>query len=225
MHRDFKKAIQIAETVFGKLKDFLKPGITEKEAAKEIRRLLKKHGAKKESFDIIVASGFRSALIHGFASNRKIKVNEIVMLDFGALYNGYRSDITRTVVLGKPNALQKKIYSILERAQAAAIKKVKAGATCKSVDLAARRVIEKAGYGKQFVHSTGHGIRHKTHEAPRIHFKSDEVLKEGEVVTIEPGIYLSNWGGMRIEDMVRVTKTGCEVLTTLPHELQMTNIK
>ena len=213
-------AIQIAEKVFSHLYKFLKPGISEKDVAKKIRYYLKHHGAKKESFKIIVASGMRSALIHGFASSRKIKKNEIVMLDFGALHKGYRSDITRTFVLGKPDSKQKKIYQILRRAQKAAIGKIKAGASCKIVDRAARKVIERAGYGKNFIHSTGHGIWYKTHEPPRIHHQSCDCLEEGNVITIEPGIYINKWGGMRIEDMVLVTKNGCKILTKAPHVLE-----
>ncbi|MBI5701360.1 aminopeptidase P family protein [Candidatus Saganbacteria bacterium] len=219
--KDFLRSIKIAEKVFDQIPEFLKPGVTEKYVAQEIRKRLKEHNAKKESFRIIVASGLRSSLIHGFATEKVIKKNEIVMFDFGALYKDYRSDITRTYFLGKPTKKHKFIFNLLLKAQAAAIKKVKAGAVCKDVDNAARSIIEKAGYRKYFRHSTGHGVRYKTHELPRINGKNPNKLKAGQVVTIEPGIYLGKWGGMRIEDMVLVLKNGCKILTRPPKMLEL----
>ncbi len=219
--KDFSKAIEIARKVFAHLPKFVKPGITEKEAARLIRVYLKHHGAKKESFRIIVASGVRSAFIHGFASTKTIQNNDILMFDFGALHKGYRSDITRTYVLGKPTKKYKQIYSIVRYAQKAAMKKVKAGALCHDVDHAARTVIEKAGYGKHFIHSTGHGICYRTHEPPRICNNGTGRLKAGEVITIEPGIYLNKWGGIRTEDMLLVTKTGFKVLSKVPYNLSL----
>lgn len=216
-----KKAIRIAEKVFSNLKSILKPGLSEKDVAYKIKRLLKKYGAKKESFRMIIASGKRSAKIHGFASNKRIKKGEIVMLDFGALYKGYRSDITRTYVLGKPTKRQKRIYSILLKAQRNAIKKVKAGVPCEIVDSAARSIIKNAGYGKNFKHSIGHAIGRKTHEAPKISPKNRGLLKAGMVITIEPGIYIKGWGGMRIEDMLLVTKKGCKLLTKVKRSLHL----
>lgn len=208
------KAIKIAEEVFRKLR--LLPGTTEKEVARWIRRELKLNGAEREAFRIIVASGVRSVKPHAFATNKRLRIGEIVMIDFGALHQGYRSDITRTYFLGKPTPKQRKIYRLVLKAQKAAIKKVKAGILARAVDRAARSVIERAGFGKNFIHSTGHGVGRKVHEPPRISRKSEERLKAGQVITIEPGIYIRGWGGIRIEDMVRVTRTGCKILTRVP---------
>ena len=207
------KAIRIAERVFRELK--LRPGVSEKKVAGWIRKKLKEYGARKEAFRIIVASGWRSSKVHGFASRKIIRAGEVVMLDLGALYKGYRSDITRTFILGKPSALQRRVYKLLKRAQQAALLRIKAGMECRLVDQAARRVIEKAGLGRFFRHSTGHGIGHKTHQAPKISRKNRNQLKAGQVITIEPGIYLKKWG-MRIEDMVKVTKNGHRLLTRVP---------
>ena len=208
------KAVKIAEKVFKKLK--LEPGVSEKEVARWIRKELKLQGARKEAFRIIVASGRRSAKPHGFASTKRLRPGEIVMVDFGALFKGFRSDITRTYVLGKPTIKQKRIYRILKTAQRAAIRKIKEGIGGQQVDNAARSVIEKAGYGKNFIHSTGHGVGRKVHEPPKLSRKSKSYLKAGQVVTVEPGIYIKGWGGMRIEDMVLVTKRGCRLLTRVP---------
>jgi len=218
---DFKKAIEIAEKVFKELPTFVKIGLSEKEVAQKIRSALKKHGAKKEAFRIIVASGKNSTKIHGFAGRRKIKQGDIVMFDFGALYNTFRSDITRTYIMGKPTKKHKKIWALLLKAQKGAIEKIKAGTSCKVIDLTARAIIQRAGHGENFIHSTGHAVRHKIHEYPRIRSKSRGVLEEGDVVTIEPGIYIKGWGGMRVEDMVLVTKRGHRVLTRLPQTLTL----
>lgn len=219
--KDLKKAIQIAEKVFIKLEHYLRPGLSEKQIAQFIRKELKKDKSR-ESFRIIAASGKRSRIPHGFATNKIIEKGEIVEIDFGAYYKGYRSDMTRTYVLGKPNEKQKRIYGILLKAQAAAIKKIKAGVIARDVDNAARSVIEKAGFGKYFIHSTGHGIKYKVHTAPKISGKNKRSIKAGSVVTIEPGIYIKGWGGMRVEDMVLVTKSGTKILTNIPHRLSLT---
>lgn len=204
------KAASIADKVFDRLK--VKVGQREKEVAGEIKALLKQFGAKP-SFRIIVASGKRSAIPHGFASGKKIKRRELVVIDFGALYNGYYTDVTRTIITRIPTEKQRRILRIVREAQRRAIKKVRAGVRCCEVDQAARGYIEKKGFGKYFVHSTGHGIGKKVHEAPKISKRNRNRLREGMVITIEPGIYIKGWGGVRIEDMVLVTKRGCSVLT------------
>ncbi|MBU1027247.1 MAG: aminopeptidase P family protein [Candidatus Margulisbacteria bacterium] len=205
-----RKAISIAKRVFNLLK--VKPGQRETEVASHIKALLKKFGARP-AFRVIVASGKRSALPHGFATNKIIKQGELVVIDFGALYNGYRSDMTRTYVIGKPTARQKKIYQIVQKAQAKALKAVRAGRRCSEVDQAARGYIEEKGLGKFFVHSTGHGVGRKVHQPPKISRKNRRRLRLGTIICIEPGIYIKGFGGVRIEDMVIVTKTGCRVLT------------
>lgn len=214
-----KKAVEISDIAFERILGILKPGLKEKDVAAELEYQMKMLGADREAFESIVASGYRSALPHGVASDKKLKKGEFITFDFGALYNGYCSDITRTVVLGKASPRQKKIYGIVERAQLAAIRKVKTGVTGKEVDAAARNLIVKAGYGKQFGHGTGHGIGLEVHAAPRVSTLGTQPLGNNMVVTIEPGIYISGWGGVRIEDDVVVKPKGCLVLNKAPKKL------
>jgi len=204
------RAVRLADRVLAGLK--VSVGQTEKEVAAQIKAKLKLFKSRP-AFRIIVASGKRSAKPHGFATNKKIKKGELVVIDFGALYNGYRSDITRTIVVGKPSAKQKKIYQIVKKAQAKAIKAIKAGKVCREIDQAGRDCISINGFGKYFIHSTGHGIGKKVHQAPKISTRNRRRLKAGMVLAIEPGIYIKGWGGVRIEDMVLVTKRGCRILT------------
>jgi Xaa-Pro aminopeptidase len=187
-------------------------GQKEREVADNIRSSLKKFGARP-AFRIIVASGKRSAKPHGFATDKIIRRGDLVVIDFGAVYNGYCSDMTRTFIVGKPTAKQKKIYRIVKEAQKRAIKAIRAGKACFEIDMAARQYIEKQGFGKYFIHSTGHGIGRRVHEAPKISKKNRRRLRKGMVITIEPGIYIKGWGGVRIEDMVLVTRRGCKALT------------
>lgn len=210
MNSSQKKAIRIADKVLKALT--VQPGQREKDVAAGIKSLLKKFRSRP-SFRIIVASGKRSAKPHGFATGKKIKPGDLVVIDFGALYNGYCSDITRTVVVGKPTAKQRKIYRIVKEAQRRAIRAVRGGRPCYEVDLAARAFIENEGFGKYFVHNTGHGIGRKVHQAPKISKRNRRRLGKGMVITIEPGIYIKGWGGVRIEDMVLVTDKGCRILT------------
>lgn len=219
--KDFKTSINIAEKTIERIKKMLEPGLSEIDVAHLIRFWLRHFGAKKEAFRIIVSSGKRSTLIHGFASKKKLERGDIVMLDLGALYKGYRSDITRTFVLGKPTKKQIHLHKILLNAQRAAMKKIRPGMPCRIVDDAARSIIKKSGHAKYFRHSTGHGICYKTHEPPKISPRSRHMLKEGDVVTVEPGIYIKGWGGMRIEDMVLVTKNGHKLLTSISRELEV----
>ncbi len=214
-----KRAVEISDIAFERLLGILKPGLVEKEVAAELEYQMKMLGAAREAFSTIVASGPRSALPHGVASNKKLKKGEFVTFDFGAIYSGYCSDITRTVVLGRATARQKKIYSVVARAQQAGIRKVRTGVTGKEVDKAARKVIERAGFGKYFGHGTGHGIGLEVHSGPRVSPLGTQVLRSNMVVTIEPGIYIAGWGGIRIEDDVVVRPTGCQVLNKAPKNL------
>jgi len=204
------KAVRAAGEVFSQLK--IEAGLREIDVAGQIKSGLNKLGSRP-SFRIIVASGKRSAIPHGFATEKKIRRGELVVIDFGAVYNGYRSDITRTVIVGKPTPRQRKIYRIVGEAQKRAIKAVRAGKACFEVDRAAREYIGKKGFGKNFIHSTGHRVGKKVHEPPKISKGNRNKLKTGMIVCIEPGIYIKGWGGVRIEDMVLVTKNGCKVLT------------
>jgi Xaa-Pro aminopeptidase len=208
-----RHAAVIADQAFGKILEEVRPGLTERQIAARLEFFLRDFGASSSSFDMIVASGVRSALPHGVASDKVLEKGDLVTFDFGALYNGYISDVTRTIVLGKPSAKQKEIYEIVLDAQLKGIAAVRPGIPAREVDLAARNHIESKGYGQYFGHSTGHGIGLEVHEAPSVTTRSEEVLTPGMVITVEPGIYLPGFGGVRIEDDVLVTDSGAEVFT------------
>ena len=214
-----KKAVSISDLAFERVLNLVAPGIRERELAAELEYQMMMLGAEKPAFETIVASGYRSALPHGAASAKKVKKGEFITFDFGATVDGYVSDMTRTIVVGNPTSKQKKIYQIVLRAQKAAIRKVKAGVSGKAVDAAARSIIERAGYGKNFGHGTGHGIGFFVHVGPRLSTASEDKLKINNVITIEPGIYLSGWGGVRIEDDVVVTRNSGKVLNRAPKNL------
>jgi Xaa-Pro aminopeptidase len=211
--RCLRKAASIVSDVMNEMILLVQPGMTEKQVERMVRKLLKKRGADGHSFRIIVASGTRSSIPHGYATKKKIRKNEIVMLDFGGVYKGWKSDITRTINLGRFTPFEQKVYNLILKAQSKAIKAVKAGIPVRRIDDIVRKEFKKHGLEKHFLHSTGHGIGRKVHEKPKISVKSDEVLKEGMIVTVEPGLYFKKWGGIRIEDMVLVKKNGHEVLT------------
>lgn len=204
---------------------FVKVGMSELEVKEELERLQYKYGSERMAFDTIVATGENASEFHHISNDTKIKDGDVLMIDFGCVYQGYHSDITRTVFVGKrdlENAKQNeliKIYKVVRTSLERAIASVKSSATCKYVDAAARDVIIEAGYGENFPHSTGHGLGLEIHESPKISYKSDEVLEEGMVLTIEPGIYVEGLGGVRIEQDVLVTKEGCEILTNLSTEI------
>ena len=209
-----KKAIGIIERAFKKTKKFVKAGSKENEIAIEMEYQLRKEGAEGIPFDIIVASGERGALPHGIASDKTIKDGELVILDFGSRCMGYNSDCTRTLSVGGFDERQKNVYNIVSAAQIEAIKSIKPGLKVSEIDSKTRQFIIENGFGENFGHSTGHGVGLEVHENPRIAAGQDDIIKEGMVFTIEPGIYIPGWGGVRIEDMVLVTKEGCEVLTS-----------
>ena len=214
-----KKAVKIADRAFSEILDQLKPGIKEKDVALEIEYKMKSLGAENPSFDTIVASGQRSSMPHGRASDKRLRKGDFVTLDFGCLYRGYASDITRTVVLGKATEKQKKVYNTVLSAQKAACKAVKPGMACSRLDGVARDMIMKAGYGDYFGHGLGHGLGMLVHDRPVLSPQSNDILEPGMIVTIEPGVYIPNWGGVRIEDDVLVTSAGGQILTRSPKEL------
>ncbi|WP_053219242.1 M24 family metallopeptidase [Virgibacillus senegalensis] len=214
-----KAAAQIADAAFEHILTFIKPGVKEIDVSNELEFFMRKQGATSSSFDIIVASGVRSALPHGVASEKEIQSGELVTLDFGALYQGYVSDITRTVAVGNISEELKTIYNTVLEAQLKGMEGIKAGITGKEADALTRDHIEEKGYGKYFGHSTGHGIGLDVHEGPMLSYRADQVLEEGMVVTVEPGIYVPNVGGCRIEDDTVVTKDGNESLSFAPKEL------
>ncbi|MGG1400597.1 aminopeptidase P family protein [Bacillus salipaludis] len=208
-----KEAADIADAAFKHILDFIRPGKTELEVANELEFFMRRAGATSSSFDTIVASGKRSALPHGVASDKVIETGDFVTLDYGAYYKGYVSDITRTVAVGQPDEKLKNIYEIVLDAQLKGMEGIKPGMIGKEADALTRDYIAEKGFGEYFGHSTGHGIGLEVHEGPALSFRSDLVLEPGMVVTCEPGIYIPGLGGVRIEDDTLVTKTGNEALT------------
>ena len=222
--RLIKKAAAIADEAFNQVLVHIKPGVREIDVALELEYFMRKLGAEKPAFDTIVASGHRGALPHGMASSKVLEEGDLVTIDFGAVYQGYHSDMTRTVALGKSDAKQREIYSIVLEAQLTGLGALTAGKTGKEVDAAAREVIEKRGYGKYFGHGLGHSVGLAIHELPSLSPKSEIKLEPGVVVSVEPGIYIPDWGGVRIEDLVLVLPDGKEILTTSAKQLIEINI-
>lgn len=214
-----REAVRIADEAFRHILSYLKPGVREQEIALELEYFMRRNGAEAAAFDIIVASGARGALPHGRASEKKIEAGDMVTLDFGAIYQGYVSDLTRTVAVGEPAPQLQEIYEIVRRAQAHAVAKIRSGMTGREADALAREIIAAAGYAAEFGHSTGHGLGLEVHEGPSLAASSSTVLEPGMVVTVEPGIYVSGLGGVRIEDDVLVTDSGCEILSKSTKEL------
>ncbi|MGG3737896.1 M24 family metallopeptidase [Aeribacillus pallidus] len=214
-----KEAADIADAAFKHILDFIRPGITELDVSNELEFFMRKCGATSSSFDIIVASGHRSALPHGVASDKVIEKGDFVTLDYGAYYKGYVSDITRTIAVGEPSDELKAIYNVVLEAQLRAMDQIKPGLTGKEADAIARDYITEKGYGEYFGHSLGHGIGLEVHEGPGLSTRSDVVLQPGMVVTVEPGIYLPGIGGVRIEDDTLITETANETLTHSTKEL------
>jgi Xaa-Pro aminopeptidase len=197
----------------------IRAGLTESEVAADLEYEMRQEGAEKAAFETIVATGARTALPHAEPGWALIEANQLLLIDMGACLDGYASDMTRMFVVGKAAGKLRKIYNAVLKAQLAAIDSVRAGVTALHVDGKARGVLEAEGYGKQFVHSTGHGLGLEIHEPPRIGKKDNTVLAAGMVITIEPGAYMEGLGGVRIEDTVLVTDSGCEVLTPTSKEL------
>jgi len=216
-----RRAIDVSSDAFSRATEMLKEGVVEREVALEMEFLMKRGGADAIGFDIILASGKRSALPHGKASGKRIEKGDFILIDFGSGFQGYHSDQTRTLVCGHPSPEQAKIYQIVREAHDRAIEKVKPGIPIGEVDGAARDHIREEGYGDYFGHGTGHGIGLAVHEDPSVNGENRGLLREGMVFTIEPGIYLPDRGGVRIEDMVLVTPRGVEVLTYLPNDLNV----
>lgn len=214
-----KVACDIADLAFKHILDFIRPGRTEMEVSNELEFFMRKCGATSSSFDTIVASGLNSALPHGVASNKVIESGDMVTLDYGAYYNGYVSDITRTIAVGDPGEDLKKIYQIVLNAQLRGMEQIRPGITGKEADDITRDYITEHGHGDDFGHSTGHGIGLEVHEGPTLSKLSNIVLEPGMVVTCEPGIYVPGLGGVRIEDDLVITKEGNEPLTHSTKEL------
>lgn len=214
-----RKAAAIADAALRRFCRQLKPGMTEKEAAAKLDRLCSSMGSEKPSFDTIMLFGKNSALPHGRPGQKSLAKGDFVLIDFGCTVQGFCSDMTRTFVFGSSTARQRELYELVQKAQAAARKAAQAGMAARALDAIGREVIQKAGFGKQFGHGLGHGVGRLIHEQPRLNEKSVGVLQAGSVITIEPGVYLPGFGGVRIEDMVVLAKTGSEMLTHFPREL------
>lgn len=214
-----KKAVKIADDAFSHILKYIKPGVREVEVAAEIEYFMKKEGAKGTAFDTIVASGHRSALPHGVASDKVIESGDAVTMDFGAIFEDYCSDMTRTVFVGKPKEELSKIYNIVLSAQELSSKGAKMGLSGKEIDFIAREFIAKNGYEKNFGHGLGHGVGIEVHEEPRLSPQGTTIMDNGMVVTVEPGIYVNGLGGVRIEDMVVINGDKPIVLTASTKEM------
>ncbi len=216
---DIIKAQRIAEEAFSDICDFISPGVTEREIGLRLDFYMLSHGAEALSFETIAISGKNTSMPHGVPSDKKVQPGDLITMDYGAVFNGYHSDMTRTVCLGNASAEQREIYNIVLNAQNNALSVLKPGLPCAEADRAARSVIEAAGYGYAFGHGTGHGVGIEIHELPNLSPRSKALLQAGNVVTIEPGIYLPGKFGVRIEDMAFITKDGYENLTKAPKVL------
>lgn len=213
-------AIDCAQRAFGILRASLRPDLTEKQVADDLEFRIRTLGGTCGSFPAIIGVGPRAALPHGTPSEKRIGESEFVLVDWGARVNGYVSDLTRVLVTGKIPPKLERLYGVVLTAQLAGIEAIRPGAKMKDVDAAARNVIAKAGHGKQFGHSLGHGIGRNVHESPRLASDQERELAAGMVVTVEPGVYIPGWGGIRIEDDILVTKTGHEVLSSVPKRFE-----
>ncbi|MBQ2774887.1 MAG: aminopeptidase P family protein [Clostridia bacterium] len=214
-----KKAQAITEQAFDHILRFIKPGVTEREISLELDYFMLKNGAEALSFETIAVSGINSSMPHGVPSDKKIENGDFITMDYGAVCDGYHSDMTRTVAVGAVSDEQKKVYDTVLKAQLAALDVMRPGVRCSDADKAARDVIASAGYGAFFGHGTGHGVGIEIHEEPRVSPSAEDILEAGNVVTDEPGIYLPGCFGVRIEDMVLITEDGIENLTSSPKEL------
>jgi len=211
-----QKAVETAEKGFKEIEDKIKEGITERKLAAELQYHIRLAGADKEAFDIIVAGGENSAMPHAKVSDRPLKEGDAVVIDWGAVIEGYHSDMTRTVFVGEPCEKIKEIYRVVYEAQQKVLDCIGPGMTTGEADAIARKSIEDAGYGDNFLHALGHGVGLAIHEKPFLKKDDNVSLEPGMVVTIEPGVYLPNVGGVRIEDLIVITEDGCDILTSIP---------
>jgi len=214
-----KQAAHIGDKALKNVLPIIKPGIKERDIAIELEYQMRKFGGDGISFTTIVASGIRGATPHARASNKRIKSGTFITMDFGTYYKRYASDMTRTVALGNAPQENLRIYNLVYTAQRMGVDAVKAGMSTKKLDSLVRDYLTKAGYGKYFTHSLGHGVGLDVHEQPFVSYKSDTILKENMVITIEPGLYIKGKAGVRIEDTVMVKKDGCVRLTLSPKKL------
>lgn len=216
-----REGIRICDLAFDHILNFIKPGLSEKEIGLELEYIMKKNGAEGIKENHVIASGPRSCLPHGQATDRIIQPGDFLKMDFGAKVNGYYTDFTRTVVLGEPSEKQLEIYQIVSTALEKTLDYIGPGKVCSDVDNVGRSIIADAGYGENFGHSLGHSLGLNIHESPAMRSTDSTRLEPGMVITVEPGIYISDWGGVRIEDLVVIRKEGIENLTKATKELQI----
>ena len=214
-----RKAQEITDRAFDEILKFIQPGMTEQEIAAKLQYDMLRFGAEKMSFDPIVVSGPNGSLPHGVPSSKQVQKGEFLTMDFGCKYGGYCSDMTRTVALGEPTEEMRKVYDVVLQAQLAGLAASRAGVTGKSIDAAARKVIEDAGYGEYFGHGYGHSVGIEIHEAPNANMRDETPMPVGAAVSAEPGIYLPGRFGVRIEDVAIMTEDGCIDITKAPKEL------
>lgn len=214
-----RTAVRRAEEAFRGLKRSIVPGVTERELGIKLDFLIREQGSSRTAFDTIVASGMNAAMPHASITGRRIRQGDLITFDFGAEADGYFCDMTRTYCVGRPTAKQREIHELVLQAQAAAMKLVRPGIACRSVDGGARERIKEAGHGEHFGHGTGHGVGLMVHEGPSVSPLSKDRVEQDMVFTIEPGVYIPGWGGVRIEDMVLVTEKGAKTLTNLPRAI------
>lgn len=214
-----KTAESIGDKAFADILNYIKPGVTEMKIAAHLEYSMKMNGAEGLSFDTIVASGINSSMPHAVLSDKKVEVGDFITMDFGCIYKGYCSDMTRTVVVGKASDKQKHIYNTVLKAQLAALDFIKAGVVGKEVDNVARTIINEAGYEGCFGHGLGHSVGLEIHESPNFNMREESRIMANTIETVEPGIYIKDFGGVRIEDLVVVTETGHINFTHSPKDL------
>lgn len=214
-----RAAEELGDAAFSHILNFIKVGMTEREIAFELEFFMRKNGASALSFETIAASGVRSAMPHGVAGDKRIERGELLTLDFGCVLDGYCSDMTRTIAIGKPDERSTEIYNIVRSAQQTALDAICVGAKLSAIDKAARDVITAAGYGECFGHALGHSVGIEIHENPCFSSRAEGVVKPGYVITVEPGIYIENFGGVRIEDLTAIGEDGVQILSKSTKEL------
>jgi len=212
-------AVDITDRVYDLILPEIRAGVTEKHIASRISYLFKQEGGDGDSYDPIIASGANGALPHATPSDKEVEKGDFIVMDFGALYRGYHADMTRTIAVGEASERHHEIYNIVLDSQLAGIDLARSGVKCSDLDKACRDVIDAKGYGKLFMHSTGHGLGLEVHTMPRITWMNHSALKEHNVITIEPGIYIAGWGGVRIEDDCLILKDSCRPMNSSTKEL------